>query len=95
MARKSRSTSKKNIQATTHLTDDGLFLAFADIAGRVAIQHYANLIVYRDTQLAQRLSEAVEAAGSWGDSELEDALMPKGVRRTAPSNTKGKVEAAK
>ena len=77
--RKPRSTKKARTRTSaTHVADDGLFLAFTDIAGRVAIQHYANLISRRDPQLSQRLSDAVEAAGSWDDSELEVALTPKG-----------------
>lgn len=51
-------------------------LKFTDIAARVSIQHYANLICRRDPALAVRLSEAVEAAGGWSNSELEAALMP-------------------
>jgi hypothetical protein len=51
-------------------------LKFTDIVARVAIQHYANLICRRDPALATRLSEAVEAAGGWSDSELDAATTP-------------------
>lgn len=75
----------------THLTPEGVFksdkygwcppgffaLKFTDIVGRVAIQQYANLIARIDPQLSKDLSAAVEAAGGWGDQELEAALTPK------------------
>jgi hypothetical protein len=51
-------------------------LKFTDIAARVAIQTYANLIGRRDPALAERLTEAVEAAGGWSDSELDAATAP-------------------
>lgn len=53
-------------------------LKFTDIVARVAIQHYANLICRRDPALATRLTEAVEAAGGWSDSELDAATAPEG-----------------
>lgn len=63
--------------AVSRRTDEGLLLVFTDIVGRVAIQHYANLIAVRDPQLYQDLTAAVEAAGGWGSQELDAAIAPK------------------
>ncbi len=69
--------ARKKKSHTLTVTKEGVFLPFTDIAARVAIQHYANLIAQRDPQLFQDLTAAVEAAGGWGDRELNEALAPK------------------
>lgn len=51
-------------------------LKFTDIVARVAIQDYANLIAVRDPALSKRLTEAVDAVGGWGTSELAAACRP-------------------
>ncbi len=59
--------------------EDGFFvLLFEEIAARVAIQHYANLIAQREPQLFRDLSAAVEAAGGWTDADLTAYCAPKG-----------------
>lgn len=62
--------------AVSRRTDEGLLLVLTDIVGRVAIQHYANLIAVRDPKLYQDLTAAVEAAGGWGSQELDAATAP-------------------
>lgn len=79
MTRKSTKQSGKAKAAqplVSHLTPLGFLLVFEDIAGRVAIQHYANLIQRINPVLSEELAHLVEKAGSWGDQELEDALAP-------------------
>lgn len=79
MARKKAASGTRSLGPTapvSRLTDEGLLLVLTDIAARAAIQHYANLIGRRDPVLYRRLTEAVEAAGGWGDSELEAATAP-------------------
>jgi hypothetical protein len=82
MPRKPKTTSRKvraptaAVSSVSRLTNEGFILKFTDIVARVAVQHYANLIGRRDPALATRLTEAVEAAGGWSDSELDAATMP-------------------
>lgn len=73
-ARRPRASTAQLV--VSHLTDEEFLLVFTDIVGRVAIQHYANLIARRDPKLSQDLATAVEAAGGWSDQELEAACAP-------------------
>ncbi len=74
-----KKSTRRRVRPPAFKMEDGFFvLMYDDIAARVAIQHYANLIAQREPNLCRELTQAVEAAGGWTDTELNAYCAPKG-----------------
>lgn len=71
-------TAQKSLEVPqgSHLTEEGLFLSFADAAARYAMLSYAMLRTPQDPELAKVIAEMVEVHGGTEFADLEAASCP-------------------